>query len=138
MPVSEAAALLGHTGTSALRKRLLAGTIRGLPPYSDGNPTREWVVSRTQIETEATNRGRHSPAVDGPVTTLADMRVEMLQAALGEEKDRRLADFERRIAELTADRDARLAEKDARIAQLERQVGSLLRTLTEFAAAPLS
>lgn len=137
MPVSEAAALLGHSGTSALRKRLMAGTVRGLPPYSDGNPTREWVVSRAQIQTEAANRGRRGPLGDSEPTTLADMRVEMLQAALGEEKDRRLADFERRVAELVGDRDARLAEKDARIAQLERQVASLMRTLSEFAAAPL-
>ncbi len=137
MPVSEAAALLGHTGTSALRKRLMAGTVRGLPPYSDGNPTREWVVSRTQIETEAANRGRYSPIAGGQATTLADMRVEMLQAALGEEKDRRIADLEARIAELITGRDTLLAEKDARIAFLERQVAALGRSLADVTAAPI-
>ena len=137
MPVSQAAALLGNSGNSALRKRLMAGTLRGLPPYSEGNPTREWVVSRTQIETEATNRGRRPPAADAPGTTLADMRVEMLQAALTDEKDQRIALLEARVAELIAERDARLADKDARIALLERQVGSLIRTLGEVAAVPV-
>jgi uncharacterized coiled-coil protein SlyX len=137
MPVSEAAALLGQAGTSALRKRLMAGTVRGLPPYSDGNPTREWVVSRAQIETEAANRGRRNPVADGQATTLADLRLEMLQAALGEEKDRRIADLEQRIADVIAERDSRLAERDVRIAQLERQVAALGRSLAEVTAAPL-
>jgi hypothetical protein len=136
MPVSEAAALLGHTGTSALRKRLMAGTVRGLPPYCDGNPTREWVVSRTQIETEAAHRGRRTIVADGQATTLGDLRVEMLQAALTDEKDRRIADLEQRVADLIAERDARLAERDARIAQLERQLAATTRYTAELFAVP--
>jgi hypothetical protein len=133
MPASQAALVLGHSGTSALRKRLLAGTLRGLPPYSDGNTTREWLVSRAQVEAEAANRGRGP--VEGP--TLGDMRVEMLQGALTEEKDRRIGDLERRLAEMVAEKDARLAERDARIAELELQVRSLGRTLAEITGTPL-
>jgi hypothetical protein len=130
MPASQAALLLGHSGTSALRKRLISGTLRGLAPYSDGNPSREWIVSRSQIETEAANRGR------GPVgePTLGDLRVEMLQGALSEEKDRRIGDLERRVAEVVADRDARLADRDARIARLELQVAALGRSLADVTA----
>jgi hypothetical protein len=29
--------------------------IRGVAPYDDANPTREWMASRTQIEAEAVN-----------------------------------------------------------------------------------
>src|SRR5437867_5131868 len=97
MPVSQAAVLLGHAGTSALRKRLMAGTLRGLAPYSDGNPSREWVVSRSQVETEAANRGRAPIAAQAEEPLLADLRAEMLQGALSEEKDRRIADLERRL-----------------------------------------
>jgi hypothetical protein len=136
MSVSQAAAVLGHAGTSALRKRLLAGTLRGLAPYSDGNPSREWVVSRSQIEAEAANRGRGPIPVQAEESTLADLRAEMLQGALSEEKDRRIADLERRLSEIVAEKDARLTDKDARIAQLELQVAALGRSLAEVTAAP--
>src|SRR2546421_1071920 len=128
MPVSQAAVLLGHAGTSALRKRLMAGTLRGLAPYSDGNPSREWVVSRSQVETEAANRGRAPIAAQAEEPLLADLRAEMLQGALSEEKDRRIADLERRLSEIVAEKDARLADRDARIAQLELQVAALGRS----------
>jgi hypothetical protein len=136
MAVREAALLLGHAGSSALRKRLIAGTLRGLAPYSDGNPTREWVVSRSQIETEAANRGRGPVAAQAEEPLLADLRAEMLQGALSEEKDRRIADLERRLSEIVAEKDARLADKDGRIAQLEHQVAALGRSLAEVTAAP--
>ncbi len=83
MPVTDAARLLGHDGTGALRKRLRTGTLRGLAPYGDGNPTREWMASRPQVEAEAVNRGRiTTPSVDGDGLSTADIRLQMLQGGL--------------------------------------------------------
>ena len=134
MPVTEAARLLGHVGTAALRKRLRSGTLRGVAPYGEGNPTREWMVSRTQIETEAQNRGRVAPPPAGPAEgaeTLEDMRVGMLQGALNAAQEARLDQAGHLIAELRA----RLVEKDARIAQLERQLAGYARSVAEMLAA---
>jgi hypothetical protein len=135
MPVTDAARLLGHEGTAALRKRLRSGTLRGVAPYGDGNPTREWMASRTQIETEAQNRGRVAPPPAVPAVddgeTLEDMRVGMLQGALNAAQEARLDQAEQLVGELRA----RLAEKDARIAQLERQLGGYARSVAEMLAA---
>ena len=132
MPVTDAARLLGHEGTAALRKRLRSGTLRGVAPYGDGNPTREWMVSRTQIETEAQNRGRVAPPPPAAASeTLADLRVEMLQGALGEAQQARLDQAERLIDELRT----RLTEKDARIAQLERQLAGYARSVADLLAS---
>lgn len=133
MAVSGAARLLGHEGTAALRKRLRSGTLRGVAPYGEGNPTREWMVSRTQIETEARNRGRVAPPPAGPAEageTLEDMRVGMLQGALNAAQEARLAQAELLVEELRA----RLAEKDSRIAQLERQLAGYARSVAELLA----
>ena len=132
MPVTEAARLLGHEGTAALRKRLRSGTLRGVAPYGEGNTTREWMVSRTQVETEAQNRGRVAPSPPpAPSETLADLRVEMLQGALGEAQQARLDQAERLIDELRT----RLAEKDGRIAQLERQLAGYARSVADLLAS---
>jgi hypothetical protein len=133
MPVTDAARLLGHEGTGALRKRLRTGTLRGVAPYGEGNPTREWMVSRPQVETEAQNRGRVAPPPPAG-ETLADLRVEMLQGALGDAQQARLDQAEALIAEL---RD-RLAEKDGRIAQLERQLASLARSVADVLGTTMS
>jgi hypothetical protein len=134
MPVTGAARLLGHEGTAALRKRLRSGTLRGVAPYGEGNPTREWMVSRTQIETEAQNRGRFTPPPAAPAEaageTLEDMRVGMLQGALTAAQEARLAQAEQLVDELRA----RLAEKDSRIAQLERQLAGYARSVAEMLA----
>jgi hypothetical protein len=132
MPVTEASRVLGHDGTGALRKRLRTGTLRGVAPYGDGNPTREWMASRTQVEAEAVNRGRITPPAQGE--TLADLRIEMLQGALGDAQQARLAQAEELIAELRS----RLAEKDARIAQLEGQLAALARSVAAVLAVPAS
>lgn len=129
MPVSDASRLLGHEGTAALRKRLRTGTLRGVAPYGDGNPTREWMVSRPQVEAEAQTRGRMAPAA-GPGDTLEDMRVDMLQGALSAAQEARLDKAEQLITELRT----RLAEKDARIAQLERQLAGYARSVAEMLA----
>jgi hypothetical protein len=134
MPVTDAARLLGHEGTAALRKRLRSGTLRGVAPYGEGNPTREWMVSRTQVETEAQNRGRVAPLPTVPAEgteTLDDMRVGMLQGALNAAQEARLNQAEQLVAELRA----RLSEKDARIAQLERQLAGYARSVAEMLAA---
>lgn len=133
MPVTDAARLLGHEGTAALRKRLRSGTLRGVAPYGDGNPSREWMVSRTQVETEAQNRGRVAapPAVSAAGETLDDMRVGMLQGALNAAQEARLDQAEQLVGELRA----RLAEKDLRIAQLERQLAGYARSVAEMLAA---
>lgn len=134
MPVTDAARLLGHEGTAALRKRLRTGTLRGVAPYGEGNTTREWMVSRTQVETEAQNRGRIAPPPAVPAEageTLDDMRVGMLQGALNAAQEARLDQAERLISELRA----RLVEKDARIAQLERQLAGYARSVAEMLAA---
>ena len=132
MPVTEAARLLGHEGTAALRKRLRSGTLRGVAPYGEGNTTREWMVSRTQVETEAQNRGRvAAPPPAAARETLADLRVEMLQGALGEAQQARLDQAERLIDELRT----RLAEKDIRIGQLERQLAGYARSVADLLAS---
>ena len=134
MPVSDASRLLGHEGTAALRKRLRSGTLRGVAPHDEGNPTREWMVSRTQIETEAQNRGRvaapPTPAAQAG-ETLDDMRVGMLQGALNAAQEARLDQAEQLVSELRT----RLAEKDTRIAQLERQLAGYARSVAEMLAA---
>jgi uncharacterized coiled-coil protein SlyX len=132
MPVTEAASLLGHDGTGALRKRLRTGTLRGVAPYGDGNPTREWMASRTQVEAEAVNRGRITPLPAVQDETLADLRIEMLQGALSDAQQARLAQAEEMIGELRS----RLAEKDARIAQLEGQLAALARSVADVLAVP--
>jgi hypothetical protein len=137
MPVTDAGRLLGHEGTAALRKRLRSGTLRGVAPYGEGNPTREWMVSRAQIETEAQNRGRVAapPAVPAAAgETLEDMRVGMLQGALNAAQEARLTQAEQLVGELRA----RVAEKDVRIAQLERQLAGYARSVAEMLAATSS
>jgi hypothetical protein len=132
MPVTAAGRLLGHDGTAALRKRLRTGTLRGVAPYGDDNPTREWMVSRPQIEAEARHRGRTTPPPAVAVgETLDDLRVEMLQGALGDAQQGRLDQAEQLIAELRA----RLVEKDARITQLERQLAGYARSVADLFAA---
>jgi hypothetical protein len=90
------------------------------------------MVSRTQIETEAQNRGRVAPPpAEAPGETLADLRVEMLQGALGEAQQARLDQAERLVDELRT----RVAEKDARIAQLERQLAGYARSVADLLAS---
>jgi hypothetical protein len=133
MPVTDAARLLGHDGTGALRKRLRTGTLRGVAPYGEDNPTREWMASRTQVEAEAVNRGRITPPA-AQEETLADLRIQMLQGALSDAQQARLAQAEELIGELRT----RLTEKDERIAQLEGQLAALARSVADVLAVPAS
>jgi hypothetical protein len=91
------------------------------------------MASRTQIETEAQNRGRVAPPPTVPAAgeTLDDMRVGMLQGALNAAQEARLDQAEQLIGELRT----RLAEKDVRIAQLERQLAGYARSVAEMLTA---
>jgi hypothetical protein len=130
MPVSDAARLLGHDGTDALRRRLRLGTLRGVAPRGDGNPTREWMASRTQIEAEALNRGRLAPPPAAGETLSTDgIRLQMLQADYVEslraqlvEKDARIELLERLLVE----RDARMAERDAEMVRMRNKLRVLV------------
>ena len=92
------------------------------------------MASRTQVEAEAINRGRITPPPSADGETLADLRIQMLQGALSDAQQARLAQAEDLIVELRS----RLAEKDARIAQLEGQVAALAKSVADVLAVPVS
>jgi hypothetical protein len=132
--LGEAARRLGVT-RSTLQGRVKAKdpSIRGLAPQSEFNPGNRWLVSLDDVDAELRAKGLlDRPLLDPSVDA---MRVEMLQGALTEEKDRRITQLETMLATLRAD-------KDARIAQLELQLETLGETLaamttrTATAAAP--
>ena len=124
------ARVLGHDGTGALRKRLRTGTLRGVAPYGEGNPTREWMASRPQVEAEAVNRGRITPpALDGDGLSTADIRLQMLQGEFVDSLRAQLAEKDARIElleRLLAERDARLLERDEEIGRLRRRMRALV------------
>jgi hypothetical protein len=130
MPVTDAARLLGHDGTGALRKRLRTGTLRGVAPYGEGNPTREWMASRPQVEAEAVNRGRITPvSPDGDGLSTADIRLQMLQGEFVDSLRAQLAEKDARVdllERLLAERDARLMERDEEIGRLRRRMRALM------------
>ncbi len=130
MYLGDAARLLGVT-PAAVRKAVNAKrpSIRGLAPHSTLNPTGKWAVSVEDVEAELRRRGR---TVREPETSLADLRVEMLQGALSDAQQARVDQAEALIGELRA----RLAEKDARIAQLEAQLAGYARSVADLLAAP--
>ena len=92
------------------------------------------MVSRTQIETEAQNRGRVAPQPARPGRGHTDPRGHAgrdAPGALNAAQEARLNQAEQLVAELRA----RLGEKDARIAQLERQLAGYARSVAEMLAA---
>lgn len=120
--LGEAARRLGVT-RSTLQGRVKAKdpSIRGLAPQSDLNPGHRWLVSLDDLEAELRGKGLlvdTSPPAAEP--SLDAMRVEMLQAALGEEKDRRIAHLEGMVA-----------DKDGEIARLRAQLAALGRAVEE-------
>ena len=94
---------------------------------------REWLVSRAQIEGEAVRKGvlplPGAPPEGEP--TLADLRVELLQGALSDEKDRRIAQLEM----LLADKDAEIARVRAQLAAIGRAVEEQLTAAGRSLAA---
>jgi hypothetical protein len=100
---------------------------------SDLNPSHRWLVSLDDVEAEARAKGLADQPAPASEVSLDVMRVEMLQGALSEEKDRRIGQLEELLAQVRG-------EKDARIAQLELQLEVLGQTLaamtTRSSAAP--
>lgn len=129
MYLGDAARLLGVT-PAAVRKAVNAKrpSIRGMAPHSALNPTGKWAVSVEDVEAELRRRGR-TPRAEAE-TSLADMRVEMLQGALSDAQQARVTQAEQLIGELRE----RLAEKDTRIAQLEAQLAALARSVADVLA----
>jgi hypothetical protein len=131
MYLGDAARLLGVT-PAAVRKAVAAQrpSIRGLAPHSEHNPTGKWAVSVLDVEAELRRRGRGR---EEPTATVDAMRVEMLQGALSEEKDRRIAELQEMLATLRADKDARIAQLEAQLEAL----GQALAAMTARAATAL-
>jgi hypothetical protein len=126
--LGEAARRLGVT-RSTLQGRVKAKdpSIRGLAPLSEFNPGHRWLVSLDDVEAEL--RGKGLIDQQAAEVSVDAMRVEMLQGALTEEKDRRIAQLEEMLAQVRAD-------KDARIAQLELQLEAAGQTLAAMTTRP--
>lgn len=118
--LGDAARRLGVTRTT-LQDRVKAQdpVIRGLAPRGEHNPTGRWLVSLDDVEAELRRKGLLDPPSPAE-PSLDAMRAEMLQAALSEEKDRRIAALE-----------ALVADKDAEITRLRAQLAALGRAVEE-------
>jgi hypothetical protein len=101
------------------RVRAQDPVIRGLAPRSELNPTSRWLVSLDDVEAELRRKGLLAPPPPAEPSVDA-MRVQMLQGALTEEKDRRIAQLE-----------ALVADKDAEISRLRAQLATLGRAVEE-------
>ena len=124
--LGEAARRLGIT-RSTLHGRVSAKdpSIRGVPPQTEHNPANRWLVSLDDVEAELRHKGLLDPAPPAaPEVSLDAMRVEMLQAALSDEKDRRIVQLE-----------AALADRDAEIGRLRAQVAALGTVVQEQLAS---
>ncbi len=122
--LAEAVRRLG-VSRATLHERVRAQdpVIRGLAPRTERNPTSRWLVSLDDVEAELRRKGLLAPAAPAEPSVDA-MRVQMLQGALNEEKDRRIAQLE-----------ALLAGKDAEISRLRAQLAALGRAVEEQLAA---
>ena len=124
--LTDAARRLG-VSRSTLHERVRAAdpVIRGLAPRSELNPTGRWLVSLDDVTAELRRKGRLDPAPQPASEPSVDgMRAQMLQAALTDEKDRRIATLE-----------ALVADKDAENARLRNQLAALGRAVEEQLAA---
>jgi hypothetical protein len=110
--------------------------IRGLAPRSELNPTSRWLVSLDDVEAELRRKGRLETPPPPAEPSLDAMRAQMLQGALSEEKDRRIAQLEA----LAADKDAEIVRLRAQLAALGRAVEEQLvaagRTVATLTGAP--
>jgi hypothetical protein len=154
MPATEAARLLDIT-PSAMRARCVASdpSVRGLAPRSEHNPAAYWLVSGDDVEAILRGKGRAMPAAPAPTVSavptrglaepappawenLGDVQAQLLQGALSEEKDRRIAQLETLLAEQRADFERQLAASQAQLAQVQRQLAILTRANAEAFAVP--
>lgn len=119
--LGDAARRLGVT-RSTLQGRVKAKdpSIRGLAPATDLNPGHRWLVSLDDVEAELRGKGLLDAPPPVAEPSIDAMRVEMLQAALSDEKDRRIAHLE-----------AIVADKDAEIVRLRNQLAALGRAVEE-------
>src|SRR5581483_11111414 len=99
--LSDAVRRLG-VSRATLHERVRAKdpVIRGLAPRTEQNPTARWLVSLDDVEAELRRKGRLLPGPPAPAAepTVDAMRAQMLQAALNDEKDRRIAALETLVA----------------------------------------
>jgi hypothetical protein len=123
--LGEAARRLGIT-RSTLQGRVKAQnpSIRGLAPGSELNPGHRWLVSLDDVETELRGKGLLATPPPPAEPSVDAMRAQLLQGALTDEKDRRIATLE-----------ALVADKDAEISRLRTQLGALGRAVEEQLAA---
>lgn len=123
--LGEAARRLDIT-RSTLQGRVKAKepSIRGLAPGSELNPGHRWLVSLDDVEAELRAKGLLDQPAPTSDVSLDAMRVQMLQGALSDEKDRRIAALE-----------AQVADRDAEIARLRTQLAALGRAVEEQLAA---
>jgi hypothetical protein len=134
--LAEAVRRLG-VSRATLHERVRAQdpVIRGVAPRTELNPTSRWLVSLDDVEAELRRKGLLGPAPPSEPSVDA-MRVQMLQGALNEEKDRRIAQLEATVA----DRDAENARLRAQLAALGRAVEEQLvaagRTVAAMTAVP--
>jgi hypothetical protein len=153
IPATEAARLLDIT-PSAMRARCVASdpSVRGLAPRSEHNPAAYWLVSVDDVQAILRGKGRPMPAAPAPAVSavatrgpaepapawenLGDVQAQLLQGALSEEKDRRIAQLEALLAEQRADFDRRLAASEAQLAQVQRQLAIMTRANAEAFAVP--
>lgn len=119
--LSDAVRRLG-VSRATLHERVRAKdpVIRGLAPRSELNPTSRWLVSLDDVEAELRRKGRLDSPAPAAEPSVDAMRVEMLQAALGEENDRRIAQLE-----------ALLADRDGEVARLRSQLAALGQAVQE-------
>ena len=139
--LAEAARRLGVT-RATLHERVRADdpVIRGLAPRSELNPTSRWLVSLDDVEAELRRKGRLEPVPAPPPAepSVDAMRVQMLQGALNDEKDRRIEEMQRRIAQLeslAADKDTQIARLEMRLAALGQAVSGQLQAAALTVAA---
>jgi len=132
----DAARRLGLT-RSTLQSRVRAKdpSIRGLPPHTDLNHGRNWLVSLDDVEAELRGKGLLDPISTDPGPSLDAMRAQMLQGALNDEKDRRIAQLEAEKNEIRALLEAENERLRAQLAALGQMAQEQLAVSSRWVAA---
>jgi hypothetical protein len=132
----DAAQRLGLT-RSTLQSRVRAKdpSIRGLAPPTGLNPGRNWLVSLDDVEAELRGKGLLDPIPTDPGPSLDAMRAQMLQGALNDEKDRRIAQLEAEKEEIRALLEAENERLRAQLAALGQMAQEQLAVSSRWVAA---